>query len=193
MVAWRAANGTPTLSRALTPDERATLEARVAVLRHALAPFDAAKGSKERSLVESHIGAMLGGFMRYKAGEDVGDMVELTLGVLSEFPEWAIREGCLDIARNRVPLESNTWPPSDRQIHHIVGEHVKHYRRGLAELAAILAVKIEPPRSPPPACAYFSRAPLDPHLARTVGAAIHETRQALFDARDTQAKRTRRA
>jgi len=146
--AWQSALGPRQVRRALTVSERGKLEARAAALSAGLIPFS----RDQEGLVDAEIAAMFNGFRSMRQqGEDVAFTVEVTRRVLREFPLWAIAEGCMAIAQRRAvtnpPLDAR-WPPNDGQIFEVVAGVVKHHRKALSTVTALLEATVEPPAPP---------------------------------------------
>jgi hypothetical protein len=141
---WIPAHGDREIRRALTTDERGLVAVRSAALRAGLTGYAAA----EHAAVKAQIAAMLGGFRSMRQQDDDAErLVEVTAGVLREFPLWAITRGCLKIARNRAGLDRR-FAPNDAEIFGVVSEEVRSYRRTLVTAEALLIARVEAPPAP---------------------------------------------
>lgn len=144
--AWIPDYGPREIRRALTLAERAKIECRAMTLRLSLTGYL----ESERNAVDSDIAAMFGGFRAMRQqGDDAEATVAATAGVLRGFPAWAIRQGCLKIARNQAGLDRR-YAPNDTEVFSVVDEIVKDYRKRLAVAEALLAAPVMPPSLPPP-------------------------------------------
>jgi hypothetical protein len=132
--------------RELTQAERRALTDRATELRAALWGYV----SGERDEVEASIAAMFGGFRSMRQEGDAAEgLVTVTAAVLRDFPAWAIAKGCLKIAQNQAGLDRR-WPPNDTEIHDVVAEIVREYRKTLEIVEALLLAPVED-REPLPA------------------------------------------
>jgi hypothetical protein len=173
--AWTPSIGPREIRRALTDAERGKLTARVAVLRDALRPFESAEGL----LVRAELAAMFSSFRSMRqAGEDVEATIDVTLRVLREFPQWAIAEACLSIAR-----QDREWPPNDGQIHAAVESVLSSHRQRLKTCQALLDATVEATDPPKP-----TRAESEPTVARESSDGRHASR-ALADLELRRAQR----
>lgn len=184
--AWAPAGAPRAITRPLSATEQHKLTVRKEALEAALRPFNP-EIPEEVDDVEREIAGVLSGFRSNRQQEENAlAMVEVTRRVLGEFPYWAIGQGCMLIARRRAQLDPPIDPifgPSDQQIHEVVEEIVKGYRRSLNTAAALLSAPIEiidsierPARAEvvkPPA------APAPPMHARTLVADLLAKRQRL--------------
>lgn len=137
--AWKPDNGPQAIVRELTRAERSALADRATELQAKLWGYVAG----ERNEVEASIAAMFGGFRSMRQEGDAAEgLVTVTAGVLRDFPAWAIAKGCLKIAQNQAGLDRR-FPPNDTEIHDVVAEIVREYRRTLATIEALLAAPVE--------------------------------------------------
>lgn len=126
--------------RALTDEERAALQRRVAELRHRLLPFD----PEESSLVEASVAGMLSGFRSMRQTDEAAEVtLGITSRVLAEYPLWAIEETCLAIARGKAG--NRKFPPNDSEMCSLVDGRLWPYRAALARAEALLAAPVQRP------------------------------------------------
>jgi hypothetical protein len=151
LAVWKADRGLWELLRPLTAAERAALGDRSAALAASLRPFE----DKERARLEATISAMFSGKRSmWHQGDDVEGTVQITLGVLGEFPAWAIIRGCIKIARKGFIRNGVTVldkPPNDSEICDTVAGIVREYSASLRETQKLIeatAPAPAPPRSP---------------------------------------------
>lgn len=138
LICWKPDVGPYEIIRALSDDERGKLEARAADLEHALRPF----GDDQDKEVRLVISGMFTGF-RYmrQQGESVSAAVGITLAVLREFPRWAISRGCMKIIRGEAGLDAR-FAPNDSEIHGVVADIMRRYRRDLEAARGLLSAKV---------------------------------------------------
>jgi hypothetical protein len=151
--AWAPSFGDREIVRALRDDERAALQARTNELRPALEPFIR---THDEDRVAEALCHMFGSFpsMRQQGADAVG-RIDGAMRALSEFPAWAIEEGCRSIQRNGYECERHGlmcverhWPPSDPEICRSVAKVVQMRRSALATAEGLLKARVEQP--PPP-------------------------------------------
>lgn len=190
--AWIPDHGPREIRRALTATERAAVLARATALQFSLTGYL----HGERNAVEADIAAMFGGFraMRQR-GDDAEATVAATAGVLRGFPAWAIREGCLKIARNQAGLDRR-YAPNDTEVFSVIDGIVKDYRKRLAVAETLLAAPVAPPYVlPAPAKMEASTVQpigLEPH-ARLVPDSTPDGKHAARVAADLAQRRARQA
>lgn len=148
--AWIPRDGSRSIIRALSDDERQALTARAAELRPALASY--ARPAEDDRVAEV-LFDMFGGFrsMREQGADAVG-RVDSAMRALALFPAWAIEHGCLSIQRDGYEVADRDgvrierhWPPSDPEICKIVAKIEKHHRAALVTAEALLSAPIEEP------------------------------------------------
>lgn len=143
--AWIPDYGPREIRRALTPAERAAVLARATTLQFSLTGYL----DGECNAVEADIAAMFGGFRAMRQqGDDAEATVAATAGVLRGFPAWAIRQGCLKIARNQAGL-NRRYAPNDTEVFTVIDDIVKDYRKRLAMAETLLAAPVASPRKLP--------------------------------------------
>jgi hypothetical protein len=139
LTAWKPDGRPRPLQRPLTVGERGAVEARAAALEIALMPFT----HEQKPMVEANVGAMFNGFRAMRQqGDDIEFSATITLGVLRDFPAWAIERGCLKIARHEVGLDAR-YAPNDGQIADVVREVARPYRQAFTQASALLAGSVE--------------------------------------------------
>ena len=139
LTAWKPDGRPRPLQRALTTGERGAVEARAAALELAMTPFD----HEKRATVEAAVGAMFNGFRAMRQqGDDIEFSAIVTLGVLRDFPAWAIERACLKIARHEVGLDAR-YAPNDGQIADAVREVLRPYRRAFEQASGLLCGSVE--------------------------------------------------
>jgi hypothetical protein len=145
LTAWKPDGRPRPLQRVLTTGERGAVEARAAALELALAPF----GQEQRATVEAAVGAMFNGFRAMRQqGDDIEYSALVTLGVLRDFPAWAIERACLKIARHEVELDAR-YAPNDGQIADVVREVLRPYRQAFEQASGLLRGSVEAEASIP--------------------------------------------
>lgn len=159
---WIPDHGAREIVRALTPTNRAALQHRAAELINGLRPFTAAEANE----VDAALHGMLSGFraLARQEGEYADASVEVLRAVLREFPPWAIIEGCLQIARGKVPDLDHRYAPNDVQVCDVVAAIVAPARENLDNAMALLRAPVETPEPPRPA-----REEIEAKLGRPIG------------------------
>lgn len=141
--AWRPDHGARCIRRELLPAERLALEARVAELAPALAPF----GNAEVDRVVMAISGMFGGFtsMRH-TDSDAAGRIEAVMRVLAEWPAWAIVKACTSIQRDGVWRNGRfdrQWPPNDSEIVDAVRREAALYADPMRSARDLLNAEVE--------------------------------------------------
>lgn len=165
LTGYRPDSGPWEAARALTPAERNALTDRAGELQDCLAGYR----PEEREEVEGEILAMLGGFRSVRErGENVEAMAMVAASVLRGLPLWAIKRGCMLIARREVVTDPPLHPsfaPSDGQICDVVKGVVAYHRKRLEMAERVLTARPRPPQAP-----QMSREEMEAKLGRPIGA-----------------------
>lgn len=140
--AWKEDGKDRQLRRALTPDERAALEARRDELAPMVEPF--------HRLDEPHVNIALADmFGSYRSmrqtGEEAMQVVMATTRSLRDFPRWAIEKACRSIQQDGVLRDGKfdrNWPPNDAEIVHVVREKMRVYGDRHASAVALLEATV---------------------------------------------------
>jgi len=140
---WKEEGKPREVVRALTAGERAKLDARAAALEQALRYLP-----DEERPIKAELAAMFSGFRSMRQqGEDIAATVEITRGVLRQFPLWAIAKGCMKIAQGRARLDRR-YAPNDAEINKVIAGIVRPYCEAIDRARALLLAPVaEAPRS----------------------------------------------
>jgi hypothetical protein len=124
----------------MRPDESAGLQARSAALEIVIKPYE----DFERAEIEASIAGMLSGFrsMRHSEG-DAATTVAITRAVLRDFPAWAIKLGCMKIARRETGCDPR-FAPNDAEIAEVVRSLVKPYREAFDATMLLISAVVQP-------------------------------------------------
>jgi hypothetical protein len=131
------------LRRALTAEERGSLEARQA----ALEPWVVGYHESEVDEVALALTDMFGGFPSMRQnGEEAAARTDSIRRILTSFPEWAITKVCTSIQTNGVWRDGKfdrQWAPSDSEIVAAVRAEVRLYADQHRSAVALLSAEVE--------------------------------------------------
>jgi hypothetical protein len=161
--------GTPTLRRALTVDERSVLERRIAELTAALEPAPPARARELRAA----IGSMLGGFpVMQRHDQAVAKALEHAyLWVVRAQPHWAVIEACERVREDEAGLNPGHCP-TEPEFARVVKRRVASYRLKLQSAEALLRAKVEPVAP----SRQLDAAEIEARLGRPIGSVDKPTR-----------------
>lgn len=135
------------LRRDPTPEEKTTLETRIADLRGALLPAPPAGDNELRTAIM----AMLGGdpnMQRYDQATAYA-MASGFLYVVRDQPHWAILEACEQVRSGRAGLNPS-FCVKEPEFAIVVRRCTQPYRQRLAEIESLLRARVrQPPPAPP--------------------------------------------
>jgi hypothetical protein len=141
LISFRHLSGRIELRRALTTDERKLTQARYADVTKAIESFST---EREASEVKLDLMAMFAGFRNMRQQDDSSrNTVMILMGLLREFPAWAIRKACLKIVKDSDADRDPRWPPNDSEILKAVRVFVDPYRESGIRAQKLLEARVE--------------------------------------------------
>lgn len=128
----------PLLRRELTVAERSSLEARLAELQAALAPYPEASKRRLCEVVSGALGAFPA--MQRHSPEAAISITASYLWTMRGRPHWAIEKVCEQIRSGRTNLNLS-FCPSEPEFNQLVGKQVQPYAERLALIQKLLNAK----------------------------------------------------